>query len=363
MVENQDDLPIGLRRENILAVQRKGDTFRTELCKRIDHTIGLCRFSIELFNKTLKVQVPQHLYEVPERVLRHFIPAIIRIWREGTIRHFQFNGTGEDTTSIRLMKTFYKLGERNNGRFNVQGVDIIKKGHPRPGWFELYVKPEIPRHALRKHEIELKPIQSEDREWKDYYFEFPAEWPQMHKIKVTARGNTQFYFRHWQEGKKGDSRIIQAIKRELWPAERKRWENVQTRVQDYPACLYAVLCHRENSVNYPKKKVEWIDAVPQFGINVNPNVRTWTDGIYDLGRPSQEWKELSGVIRMDFFQDGIPSYGNQGVSDTARRMQVTEDRRVTRMGRKEVFRVRGVEGGDRREAEKKFGTLIHHPSR
>jgi len=114
-------------------------------------------------------------------------------------------------------------------------------------------------------------------------------------------------------------------------------------------------------VNYPKKKVEWIDAVPQFGININPNVRTWTDGTYDLGRPNPEWRELSGVTRMDFFRDGIPSYGSQGVSDknTARRMQVKEDRRVTRMGRKEAFRSEEL----KEVQQKRFVTLIRNVSR
>jgi hypothetical protein len=117
----------------------------------------------------------------------------------------------------------------------------------------------------------------------------------MHKIEVFVPPNNQpqFYFRHWEEGKKGDTRIIEAIKGELRRADRERWENIRNRIGDYPASLYAVLCHREASPNFPKKTVEWIDAVPQFGINVNPNIWTATDGTYNLSDPKPEWRKLT----------------------------------------------------------------------
>jgi hypothetical protein len=121
----------------------------------------------------------------------------------------------------------------------------------------------------------------------------------MHKIKVWARGNTQFYFRNWKEGKQSDTRIIEAIRKELSKVSRQNWENIPSRIRQYPACLYAVLCHRENSPNFRGKKIEWIDAVPQFGININPNVRTTTDGTYDLLTEQAEWHriELGGKIK------------------------------------------------------------------
>lgn len=330
MVANQEDLPLALRRDNILRIQQKGDAFRTDLCKRIDDMIGLCRISIELFNKIIKIEAPQHLYELPERIQRHFIPALIRIWREGRVQPFRFNGTAEDSSSITFMKTWYKL-ENTTGRFNVQGTEFIKRKHRRPGWFELYIKPEIPRHGLRNHEIELKRMSPPDREWRDYYFEFPAEWPQMHKIKVSARGNYRFYFRHWQEGRQGDSRIIKTIKKDLRKSDRARWENVNSRIQDFPACLYAVLCHRGSLPNSPKKKVEWIDAIPQFGVTVNPDVRAGTDGTYDLGTPEPEWMELAPGRPMDFSERApqIQFNGNQGLRGFKSTMgtQVTNDGR------------------------------------
>lgn len=293
IVKNQNDLPLALRKERIVALQQKGSDFRSKLVRRVNKMMGLGRYSLELFNKTLKAEIPESLFEVPERILRHFIPMLVRIWREeGQFVGFRFHGTAEDSSSITFMKTFVKL-QHKSGRFNVQGAEIIKKKHIKPGWINFIVNPEVPRHALRKHEIELKPVpSSDDREWREYQFDFPPSWPQMHKIKVFARGNTQFYFRNWKEGEKGDTRIIDAVRKELAKGDRQRWGNVPGRIRQYPACLYAVLCHRENSPNYRGKKIEWIDAVPQFGININPNVRTTTDGTYDLHSERGEWKEL-----------------------------------------------------------------------
>src|SRR5438876_3084020 len=182
IVKVQDDLPVALQKENIIALATRGNQFRDNLLDEVNQVIRQCRFSYEAFNGILRVECPKSIYSAPHRVLQHFIPALSRIFNTRKLERFYFHGVGNDKASNKVIQKF--LNPKMKG-FNVIHIQYRRQGHAREDMFELLLSPEEPRRSIRrKVDVPVKVSKSQTGEWRLATFEFPREWKQFSDIKV-----------------------------------------------------------------------------------------------------------------------------------------------------------------------------------
>ena len=278
IVKVQDDLPVALQKENIIALAARGNQFRDVLLDEVNNTISLCKFSYEAFNGILRVECPKWIYNVPHRVLQHFIPALSRIFNTRKLERFYFHGVGNDKASNRVIEKF--LNPKMKG-FNVIHIQYRRRLHAREDMFELLLSPEEPRQAIRKKlHVPVKVSISQTGEWRLASFEFPPEWEQFSEIKVKVREDRGYYFRCLNV--KEDLRLME---KHLPKRNKIRWKNAIRRSRSYPICLFAVLCHKEG-------RREWVDAIPQLRLHLSDDVVTTSRRTYNLDECNNEWLRL-----------------------------------------------------------------------
>jgi hypothetical protein len=290
IVKAQENLPVALRKENIIALARRGNQYRDDLLKRVNDAVSKCRFSYEAFTGMLKVECPMSTYDLPERVLQHFIPALIRVFKTRKLEQFFFHGVGIDKASKATLTKF--LNQKRHS-FNIQGTEFRRHRHFRVDYFVLHLYPEKPRiRARRGTIIPITVPQGQFGEWKNAKFEFPEQWQQFHELIVKVKDDREYYFRYFTEENdtKGPRSDASLMNRFLTKRDSVRWKNAKHRSTYYPRCNLAVLCHMEKRVG--KKDKESVDAIPQLGMNFSNRVFTLCTGKYDLNKREHEWVSI-----------------------------------------------------------------------
>jgi hypothetical protein len=278
IVKVQDNLPAALQKENILALAARGNQFRDDLLDEVNNVIRQCKFSYEPFNGILKVECPNWIYNLPHRILQHFIPALSRIFNTRKLERFYFHGVGNDKASKRVVEKF--LNPKMKG-FNVIHILYRRQGHAREDMFELRLLPEEPRRSVRnKFHVPVKVSLSQTGEWRLTSFEFPPEWKQFSDITVKVREDRGYYFRYLDKNE--DFRLME---KHLSKRNKIRWKNALRRSKWYPLCLFAVLCHKEG-------RREWVDAIPQLRLHLSDDVVTTSRRTYNLDEYNNEWVGL-----------------------------------------------------------------------
>ena len=290
IVTVQENLPVALRKENIIVLARRGNQYRDDLLKRVNEAISKCRFSYEAFTGMLKAECPTSTYDLPERVLQHFIPSLIRVFKTRKLEQFFFHGVGIDKASKATVTKF--LNQKRHS-FNIQGTEFRRHRHFREDYFVLYLYPEKPRIRARRGTIvPINVPQGQLREWKNSEFEFPEQWQQFHEFIVKVKDDRKYYFRYFTEEKdtKGRRSDASLMKRFLKKNDAIKWNNAKLRSTYYPRCNLAVLCHKKKEVG--KKEKESVDAIPQLRLNFSDGVFALCTGKYDLNTREHEWVSI-----------------------------------------------------------------------
>ena len=281
VVANQDDLPAALRKDKILALSERGVAFRTMLLEEVNARLSECTFKRDPFTGTLIVEFWRSLQDAPDRVLQHFIPALVRVFKSGKVQAFVFLGVGGDKASSRAVDRFrkqeYKL-------FNILGVSFRRINNLGEKKWTFTLTPENPRRRLRKAKVEVTVPEGPEDTWRLASFAFPPHWWMPWGIDVRVLKNHHYYFRHFSE--QYDAHFIEKFGTSRMKTEMKRgieW------ARGFPKILFPVLCHREES-GQPNNEV--VDSIPHFRINLNPDVQVMPHGQFDLGGREQKWVEL-----------------------------------------------------------------------
>jgi hypothetical protein len=295
IVKVQEDLPVALRKENIIALAERGNRFRDELLEHVNDALDQCRFSYEAFTGMLRVEIPRTTYLLPDRVVQHFIPALSRVFKSHKRERFYFRGLGTDKASKRTLGNFLNP---KTILFNVMGIEFRRQGHSQADFFELFLYPEKPRIKARKNStVPVFVPRGQSGEWKVTKFEFPDNWWQFHDFNIKVTEDRKYYFRYFAENneakvRKGDKLLMARI---MTKWDSVRWHHALRRSKYYPRCNFAVLCHKEG-------KKEIVDAIPQLRLNFTDGVFALCLGKYDLDKPEHEWVPIE---REDVGRDGV----------------------------------------------------------
>lgn len=283
IVQVQEDLPVALKKENIIALATRGNKFRDELLRHVNEALSRCIFSYEAFTGMLKVECPKSIYYLPDRVVQHFIPALSRVFKSRKLEPFYFYGSGNDKASKRTVANFLN---QKLFLFNVMGIEFRRQGHTRWDYFEFLLYPERTRIKPRRNtSVPIFVPRGQLGEWKATKFEFPENWWQLHDFSVKVTQDRKYYFRYFTEDKdtKGPRSDASLLDRTLKKRDSLRWQNAKRRSKYYPRCNFAVLCHKEEG------NKEIVDAIPQLRLNFTEGAFALSSGKYDLDKPEHEW--------------------------------------------------------------------------
>ena len=306
IVQVQDNLPVALRKLNIIALAKRGHQFREELIERVNALIGTCSFLRDPFTGSILIYVPSKIRDNPARVLQHFVAALAQTFKVQRVEKFQFKGLASDKVGKPCVSKFVTLLDRNM-RFNVFSVKFeraserffysdkyyLKNFAPEVGTIAIAVSPEIPRRGLQSRWIVPLQIENQTSTWKRATIQFPEEWWMAWKIEVYVKNDLDYYIRPLG-GKKGKS-DLKILGKHCTGAQFRRFKKAVGRAQFYPNPLYAVLCHKEGHR-------EWVDSLPQFGIDLSEDVKTTYDGNFDLNAES-EWIQLEWTDEMKKYRN------------------------------------------------------------
>lgn len=282
IVENQDDLPAALRKENILALSERGANFRTKLLAAVNDLLNECTFKRSTYSGSVVIEFQRSLYESPIRVLQHFVAAVARVLKTGKLEPFVLLGVQSDMASNRAIKRLGMVGYKD---FNIFGVQFIRQHARRAERWRFMLTPENVRRGLRKTHVELIVPDGPEDTWKQASFLFPSYWWLPWEIDVEVLKDRKYYFRHLN--KRYDVRLIEKIGTGTMRYQMKKvikWLSL------YPKLLMPVLCHIEPTEK-PNKMKEIVDAIPHFRIVLSNEVRVTSHGKFDL-REHEVWEEL-----------------------------------------------------------------------
>lgn len=260
----------------MLILSSYGDRFRTDVIGQVNHLLGLCSFARETFTGRLKVKCPPEVHKKPIRVLRHFIPALARVFRSNKIDKFELYGIVADLVSASIVNI---LLDPKDLKFNIQGLSFEKVEAKSSGAFTLLIAPDALRRRLteKRHRIVFGPEDADG--WRHVICK---EWMPPWTFKISVKDDLGYYIRALNKK--------DMITHQKWIPEHSRiiFENGLWRAQKYAKSLFPVLCHHKGHLEYK-------DALPRFGIDISSDVRTSCIGAYgdfDLGTGNAQWVEL-----------------------------------------------------------------------
>jgi hypothetical protein len=282
IVRHQTDLPWALRKPNLIVLASHGDQFRMDVLARVNELLSLCSFARETFTGKLKVACPPTVHQTPPRILRHFLPALARIFKSNKVENFAFRGVGSDLFSSEIANNFLNP---NVPTFNVQSLSFRKIDKKLSRTLNLVITPEEPRRRTReKMTIPVQFGSEADDGWRyATHEEHLGPWA----ISISVQKDLGYYLRPLND------KDISSV--EKWVPEHSRhlWNNGIHRAIYYPKSLFPVLCHREGD-----DEREIRDALPRFGIDISSGVRTSCGGPYgehDLETEKEQWVHLENV--------------------------------------------------------------------
>lgn len=276
IVANQNNLPVALCKDRLIQLSTIGREYREYLLKEVNGILRRCTFKRDTFTGSIQVKIPDDLYEQPHRVLRHFIPALTRIFWARKVREFAFLGIEGDISSKQVLTNFLNPKYK---RFNVQGVMFDKRTNKEQNEFSIVLYPEEPRRRSKKPVVYLKVENQEGAEWKRATFEFPMNWRQPWPLEVLVREDRNYYFRRLHPD---DERFVGKF---INRRQKMYYRHALKRSRFYCRELFPVLCHMEGHR-------EWVDSVPQFRIDIVPDVKTVSYGVFDLKDSYSQWNEM-----------------------------------------------------------------------
>jgi hypothetical protein len=281
IVRNQNDLPVALQKQSLMPLIEKGRKYKTEQLDKVNSMLSRCTFERDTFTGGIKVQFPVGMIRGLRRrqAVAHFIPALARVFLSGKVEPFNFLGVRADKTSDTIVENFcdFKLSQQ----FNVFGLlfrKVLRSGDKR---YILYIAPELPRRIGWQNVSRIVPITvlpDQTTKWKRTTFEFPVQWHQPWKIRVTVKEDRGYYFR-----------MIDQVSGVGWLHDHfnfGHWDaalflNSKKRGRFYPFPLLLVICHLEDNV-------EKIDYLPRHGIKISQDVRVKLNTTFDLTQLDKE---------------------------------------------------------------------------
>jgi hypothetical protein len=276
IVRNQDDLPLALRRQHILKLSGHGHRFRTDVVGQVNKLLSLCSVARETFTGTLKITCPPEIHKVSPRILRHFLPALARVFRSNKRDKFTLHGIGQDLVSAQISNM---LLNHNDLKFNIQSLEFRKFETKPSGELTLLIAPEEPRRRRKPINQEILFHPQEDDGWRHAICK---EWIPPWLIKISVQEDLGYYLRPLNK------KDIATYDNWIPEHSRNLFENGLFRSKYYAKSLFPVLCHREGDL-------EVRDALPRFGIDISTGVRTSCIGgygNYDLGTGNEQWVEV-----------------------------------------------------------------------
>ena len=287
MVQNQEDLPVALRKENILQMVERGRKFREQILMDTNKLLSECKFMQGDWTGVLKVFVPATVYNYPRELHRHFIAGLCRIFHNHRIENYTFLGLASDRVSKEVVKKFWKAqgcldqGEPekvNYAAFDAQRVQFryipATDGH----YWSLY--PQKPRRSETIDWITpVKVNEDPGKEWKSTNFKLPSKWFMPHKFTIFVKEDKGYYLRSlFQRPRRPDMDILKKILTDRQYAEFDSTFHVDS---SYPPQLYPVLCHTAAGTYVKNTKIEWIDSIPQFRLDIAGDVHSICDRKFD----------------------------------------------------------------------------------
>jgi hypothetical protein len=279
MVQNQDDLPLALQKDNILALAVRGNKFRELLLQKVNGILQKCTVQQDMFTGNLKIDFPISMLDEPERALQHVVPAWARIHHTGKAFKFDFQGLGTDKVSPEVID---QLRDTNCSQFNIQSVSFKKIKPIQLHRGLLFVTPETPRRTAANPAhlpLDLQPIDSHG----ELRFRVVVEGHNSRKETMTilVHNDRAYYIRSL------DNADFPVINKRVASHLKKYWNIGIHRAKGYPIARFSVLCHMEG-------QEEVIDALPHFRIDLSPDVKTFCNGNYNLSR-RDEWREVKWI--------------------------------------------------------------------
>jgi hypothetical protein len=282
IVQHQAYLPWALRKPNLMVLASRGDRFRMDVVGRVNELLNLCSFARETFTGKLKVVCPPTVYQTPTRILRHFLPALARIFKSNKVEKFALRGIRPDLVSSEIANN---LLNPNVLTFNVQSLSFRKIDIKVSRRLTLVITPEEPRQRTREKMTEPVQFGSEaDDGWRYVTYE---EWLGPWAISISVQKDLGYYLRPL------NAKDISSFEKWMPEHSRHHWNNGIQRAIYYPKSLLSILCHREGDNGR-----EIRDALPRFGIDISFGVRTSCAGQYgehDLATGTEQWVHLEDV--------------------------------------------------------------------
>jgi hypothetical protein len=259
-----------------------GDRFRMDVVGRVNELLSLCSFARETFTGKLKVVCPPTVHQTSTRILRHFLPALARIFKSNKVEKFALRGVGPDLVSSEVANN---LLNPNVLTFNLQSLSFRKIDTKLSRTLTLVITPEEPRRRTKETMTESVQFGPEEEDgWRSAFYE---EWLGPWAISISVQKDLGYYLRPL------NAKDISSF--EMWIPEHTRhlWNNGIHRAIHYPKSLFSILCHREGD-----NEREIRDALPRFGINISFGVRTSCAGQYgehNLATETEQWVRLEDV--------------------------------------------------------------------
>jgi hypothetical protein len=272
MVQTQTDLPLALRKENLLALAICGDRYREKLLERVNWCLRQCKFSQETFTGTLKVDFPVTMLDEPDRILEHVIAGWVRIKCSGKNHKFGFLGKREDRVTTITANLFRDPKIR---RFSIFRVSFLKKVSIPSDRSLVHLVSETPhRTALR-----IFPLQFHKTPGLRFgKFHTSIEDRDRWKYEIFVNCDRGYFLRPLHHSD------IRGIKKQV-PALELFLLTALKRTKSYPMALVSVLCHLEG-------ETEVIDAIPRYRLKFSQDVEVECEGGYNIEDPEKEWRKL-----------------------------------------------------------------------
>jgi hypothetical protein len=276
IVENQEDMPVALRKESILDVEAKGTVFRTQLLEKVNDLLRQCRIEEEKFLGTIRVKIPLSVTRERERYLRHLLAALARLVAPLTpdVARYDFQGNKEDAVSPTIVDN---IRHPFLHQFNFHHASFKKFGSIHNDRVTYTIIPEYPRmKGLEQWSPRLRLTPVSDSPHGKFRGSFNAG-SLLKTVEVFVETLRDYYLRRLNHE---DIRVLEAVV----PWNRSvEWHTGVRRMKagGYSPKQLHLVCHKEGDV----------DSLPQFRFDFSPDVKTFYNRSFDLSQ-LEEWEGL-----------------------------------------------------------------------